>query len=285
MHPAHVDGRIEKFKEELDFFEKLGYDYVEIPVDAVDVIYNGRLYRNRMLELKRILDSHQLKYTVHAPNALDLRDLENQAVQMDLFKASLDFTAEIGSEIFVYHYGKKSDDPKAEVNLKEKILEIANYAQNLGIIVCVENIEIDLVENVVRFVENVNHENVAMTLDLGHAYLAANYFGFDFLDSVRMASHLVKHIHVHDNFGRFEEKRLKGYDQYKLIPYRRLLSLGKGDLHLPPGWGKVPLDDALDILKDYEGVFMMEYHHYRYRMEAKAILEKAEEYVMKHGTK
>ena len=28
---------------------------------------------------------------------------------------------------------------------------------------------------------------------------------------------------------------------------------------------------------------MLEYHHYRYRMEAREILEKAKEYVKKHG--
>jgi len=283
MHPVRINGEIEKFRRELTFFEELGYDYVEIPVDAVDVIYGGKLHGRRMKEVRKILDAYDLKYTVHAPNALDLRDMDNHEVQMDLFKACLEFTAEIGADIFVYHYGKKSENTDVEKKLYDSVLEISDYAEELNVIVCVENIEIDPVSNVVDFVREVNRENIAITLDLGHAYLAANYFGFDFLDSVKTASPLVKHIHVQDNFGRFEEMRLKGYDQYKLIPYRRLVSLGKGDLHLPPGWGRVPLDEAFELLEDYEGVFMLEYHHYRYRMEAREILEKAKEYVRKHG--
>ncbi len=60
-------------------------------------------------------------------------------------------------------------------------------------------------------------------------------------------------VDVTDNFGRFEEARLAGYEQYKLIPYRKLVALGKGDLHLPPGWGEVPTEEGLALLKDYEG--------------------------------
>jgi len=283
MHPMRINGDMEKFKEELIFFEELGYDYVEIPVDAVDVIFEGKLREDRMLKIQKILGFRDLKYTVHAPNALDLRDMDNHDTQFELFKSCLDFTARIGADIFVYHYGRKSKNMNLEEKLYENILRISDYANKLGITICVENIEIDPVNNVIDFVKKVNRENVAMTLDIGHAYLSANYFGFDFLDSVKKASPFVKHIHVHDNFGRFEEMRLKGYDQYKWIPYRRLVALGRGDLHLPPGWGKVPFDDVCEILKDYEGVFMLEYHHYRYRMEADEILEQAREYVKRHG--
>lgn len=158
-------------------------------------------------------------------------------------------------------------------------MEVADYAKGKGVQICVENIEIDTVRNVVQFVEKIAQENVGMTFDFGHAYLASKRFGFDFLESIRLAKPYIHHIHVQDNFGRFEELRLVGYDQYKLIPYRRLLALGKGDLHLPPGWGVVPLAAAFELLQDHEGVFMLEYYHRRYRRQAREILEAARGYV------
>ena len=271
-HPARVEGRIKKLEEDLRFFQDVGYDYVEIPVDAIDVVYRGRLVPQRLRALKALLGDFELAYTVHSPLALDLRDREDHPVQLDLFRASLDFTAEIGARVFVYHYGRKTEDPGLEELLHRGMLEMAAYAAEREVLICVENIEIDTVQNVIDFVRGIGHENVGMTLDLGHGYLAAQRFKFDFLESVRAARPYVRHIHLSDNFGRFEETRLVGYEQYKQIPYRKRLALGKGDLHLPPGWGKVPWEAALGLLEDYEGVLVLEYYHHRYRPEAQRIL-------------
>jgi len=273
-HPARIDGEIRKLEEDLKFFQDVGYDYVEIPVDAIDVVYRGRLLPRRLRALKELLSRFELNYTVHAPLALDLRTREDHELQLELFRASLCFTAEIGAEIFVYHYGRKGSDPDLEELLYQGISEMASYATELGVLICVENIEIDTIQNVVDFVRQVAKESVGMTLDLGHGYLAAGYFGFDFLEAVRQARPYVRHIHVSDNFGRFEETRLVSYELYKQIPYRRRLALGKGDLHLPPGWGEVPWEEALRLLKGYEGVLTLEYYHHRYLPEARDILSR-----------
>lgn len=281
-HPEHTGGEIENLERDLKFFQDVGYEYVEIPVDAVDVVRYGKLVSRQMQELKALLNSLNLKYTVHAPGALDLRDVDNFEVQKELFRACIEFTAQIGAEIFVYHYNQKTQDPNLEQAIHQGMLEISDYAKDKGVQICVENIEIDTVQNVVEFVEKVARENVGMTFDFGHAYLASIRFGFNFLESVRLAKPYIRHIHVQDNFGRFEELRLASYDQYKLIPYRRLIALGKGDLHLPPGWGIVPLDAAIELLENYEGVFMLEYYHQRYRPQAREILETAKGYVRRH---
>jgi len=271
-HPARIDGDIRRLEEDLRFFETVGYDYVEIPVDAVDVIYRGRLLPQRLRLLKRSLQSFDLRYTVHAPLALDLRTREGYELQLELFSSSLEFTREIGAEIFVYHYGRKGDDPELEERLLEGVRRVAARAEELGVAICVENIEIDTIENVVDFVRQVDRGAVGMTLDLGHGYLAASRFGFDFLEAVQAAAPLVRHIHLSDNFGLFEETRLVSYDLYKQIPYRRRLALGRGDLHLPPGWGEVPWEEALRQLGDYRGVLTLEYYHHRYFPEAEDIL-------------
>ena len=282
-HPALIDGEIDKLEQDLRFLQNTGYDYVEIPVEAIDVIYGGKLLPRRMRDLKVLLDSCELRYTVHAPLSLDLRDSENLDVQKKLFKASLDFTEKIGAGIFVYHYERNTQDPRLEDALYQGMLEMADYAHDRKIDICVENIEIDTVQNVVDFVRKVGRNSVGMTLDLGHAYLAANYFGFDFLKAVKSAEPYIRHIHVNDNFGRFEQMRLVSYEQYKLLPYRKQLALGKGDLHLPPGWGEVPWEAALELLDDYEGLLILEYYHHRYRPEAREILESVRACVERHS--
>jgi len=272
-HPARIDGDVRRLEADLKFFQEVGYDYVEVPADAIDVIFCGKLNRRRLRLLKEVLAQFKFRYTLHAPLALDLRARDDYELQLDLFSSSLELAAEIGAEVLVYHYGRKSHDPLLEERLLQGVIQMADYARELGVVICVENIEIDTIQNVVDFVQEVGRENVKMTLDLGHGYLAATRFGFDFLEAVRIAAPLVGHLHLSDNFGHFEETRLTSYELYKQIPYRRRLALGKGDLHLPPGWGKVPWEEALGLLGDYQGVLILEYYHHRYIPEAREILQ------------
>jgi len=277
-----INGEIQKLQENLQYFQDLGYDYVEISIDAVDVIYHGRLNSRRMNDLKSLLNRFDLKYTIHAPRVLDLRDVENLEVQKRIFNECILFGSEIEANIFVYHYGRKTEDEQLEEKLYQSMLEISDFAADYKVQICVENIEIDTVSNVVDFVKRIERENVGITFDFGHAYLASKYFCFNFLKSVEMATPYIKHVHVADNFGCFEEARLLRNEQYKMKKYPGLLQLGQGDLHLPPGWGEVPLDEAFEILEDYKGVFLMEYYSYRYKPYNQEILEAAKGYIKRH---
>lgn len=281
-HPDHINGEIEKLQKDLQYFQDLGYDYAEISADAIDIIYYGKLNLRLLRDLKALLGKFSLKYTLHAPRVLDLRDKANLKIQKEIFKSCILLAAEIGAEIFVYHYGRKSGDSELEEILYHSMLEMTDFAADQEVQICVENIEIDTVANVVEFVKRLRNKNIGMTFDIGHAYLASQYFRFDFLGSVEMARPYIKHLHVADNFGNFEETRLIGYEQYKLKPYPNLLKLGKGDLHLPPGWGEIPLDKVLNMLNDYKGIFMLEYYFHRYKPYNREILKAARECVKEH---
>jgi sugar phosphate isomerase/epimerase len=94
-----------------------------------------------------------------------------------------------------------------------------------------------------------------MTVDFGHAYLTSRYFGDDFLGNIEAAKPYLRHIHIHDNLGIFDTARLKW--QQKSLKQR--LPFGKGDLHLPIGWGEIPFKDVFKILgDDYSGIYMLE---------------------------
>ncbi len=68
---------------------------------------------------------------------------------------------------------------------------------------------------------------------MGHAALAAGFFGFDYLEECAEAAPLVRHVHLHDNLKR----SCSSVDpaNYGDPVY------GVGDLHLPPGYGSIPL--------------------------------------------
>jgi sugar phosphate isomerase/epimerase len=68
---------------------------------------------------------------------------------------------------------------------------------------------------------------------------------------VEKIRNLIAHTHIHDNFGgvvhHFEKQ------QTHQLPF------GRGDSHMPVGWGKIPIHDILKIiLPEYQGLLMME---------------------------
>jgi sugar phosphate isomerase/epimerase len=82
-------------------------------------------------------------------------------------------------------------------------------------------------------VSAVDHPSVGVCLDVGHAALAANAFGFDYFEACAAAAPLVRHLHLHDNL---RKSNLTG-----IPPVSEHTAQGLGDLHLPPGAGDIPL--------------------------------------------
>ena len=307
-HAERIDGDLEVLAHDLAHFQRAGFDYVEIPIHGVDAILNGRLNLRQVRRIKEVLSKFGLRYTVHCSNWLNLMDAEEFELHKSIFQASIDFAGEIGAEILVYHSGRVElgdeylghaaftrellslpdqafilERKKVE---RETLAELADYAQERGVTICVENADprvdeealwelarrvrvkgVDIfyriapggdiaiynyggvIERLVEQVKGVGKENVGITFDFGHAYIASHFYGFDFLASIELAKPLIKHVHVHDNFSRPAgvERR-----QIALIPQ------GKGDLHMPVGWGAIPYREVFSRLKGYDGVILLE---------------------------
>ena len=126
------------------------------------------------------------------------------------------------------------------------------------------------IEDLVDQVKKINRENVGITLDFGHAFLASKYYHFIFLDSVKLALPYIKHVHIHDCFG----KPKLSYEEQDI----NLIQFGIGDLHLPVGWGAIPYNKIFRILKNYQGVLSLELKP-RYKKFYKYSLQKLEELV------
>jgi sugar phosphate isomerase/epimerase len=251
----------ERREEELTFAGRLGYTAVEISMDGTGLVLGGRLLPHTLRDTLAAFAKHEFRYSVHSPSSLDLRDRANREIQMALARSTLDFTKKVGGRVLVLHFEQRSSDPNAEAAFEEAILKLSDQAGD--VLLGIENIEVERIEPVVECVRRINRPNVAMTLDVGHAHLAAAHFRFGFLEAIRSALPHVRHVHVNDNFGRYDPLRLENFTLYRTQTPADTFPLGKGDLHLPAGWGAIPLEKVFDALRGYEGTVI---HEYRYNL-------------------
>jgi sugar phosphate isomerase/epimerase len=97
----------------------------------------------------------------------------------------------------------------------------------------------------------ISRPNVRINLDTGHLYMAAKFYGFDPVDAVTEMAPLIAHAHVHDNFGLSIHHNEK--QQTHLVPF------GRGDAHMPVGWGEIPIGSMLEaFLGGYRGLLITE---------------------------
>jgi len=259
---SRINGDLDLLDTDLAFFEEVGFDYVEIPIHGVDGVVGGEPNLKSIKKVKEALRKHHLKATVHCPDPLNLRERDFELNQK-VFKSSIEFTSGVEAEILVYHAGnlKTSRQILQHQDLarrKEiKALEsLSDFAAERGVQICVENIAHPL-EELVRMVEEVDRENLGIACDFGHAFLFYSACGRErgFLESIEKTAPYLKHIHIHDNFGRLTS----GFATDSLTtPYIDRLPFGEGDLHMPPGMGKIPYDKIIPLIKGYRGVAMME---------------------------
>lgn len=250
-HGGTIDGNLEKFKEEIMYYSECGFDYIELAPHGLDVILNGELNFKRVEETRQILNQFALKYTVHAPNDLNLGDFKRKDIQYRIFEACIEFTSLIGADLIVYHSGvrmpyEEDYDLERIVQIEaSELKELAQKAAKKGIQIAVENAnptprEIfsgknhsygSCIKKLTDQIKSINEDNVGICLDFGHAYLAAKFYKYDFFEAIEYAAPYVNHFHIHDNFGKVMSSNR---------PYMYLYPFGEDDLHLPIGWGEIP---------------------------------------------
>lgn len=272
---VRIDGNLDALKRDLEHYRKINMEAVELPVHGLDAIKNGRLDKRQVKRTKDILNDFDFEYSVHSPNPLNLMDKENLELHISVFRASLEFASEIGSKILVYHSGRFIPEEKFPVNgnfkissdEKQKLLDIEAKSLNRlstdypDIFICLENARpylfhspycyAEKIDALKSQVERVNRNNVRIILDIGHLYMAAKFYDFDPAEAVAEIKDLIAHTHVHDNFGAAVHHYEK--QQTHQIPF------GRGDSHMPVGWGEIPISKILSTyLESYHGILMME---------------------------
>jgi sugar phosphate isomerase/epimerase len=242
---------------DLEALKSAGPDFVEVWPQNLGVILGGSLDTNRLRAVGKSLLEAELAYTVHAPLEVNLMDLTSHGLQRDVLEASLRFARVIEAEVVVCHAGQRVGARDARHSMRDQLSaersglrEAGDLAGELGLTIAVENyypeqpIQRGAVydysvwpSQLAEQISAVDHPAVGICLDVGHAALAANFFGFDLIEECATIASLVRHIHLHDNL---QKTNLTGEPQAS-----EHTVYGLGDLHLPPGKGTIPLEDLL----------------------------------------
>ncbi len=247
-------------RQKLSSLAEAGYDCVEIPLGMLPLIIGGEMRTEVVGFLKSILAGFDFRYSAHSGSGLDLRDIANLEMQKRVLHSSIEACGHLKMSPLVLHFEYETKDLLIEDQFAELHIQAAEFAQKCGVELCIENIEVDRIDPVIDFLNRTNHPNLRMAFDTGHAFLAAGYFHFDFLDALEKSLPFISHIHLSDNNGTFEELRITNRLAYDALSKIRRFAFGRGDVHLPPYWGKIPFDNVFRALKDYSGVFMCEYY-------------------------
>ena len=289
-----VDGRRQVLVDALTQAQDLGFQLAELSIPSLNVIINGELIPQRAEAIKQVIAPFDLRYSVHAPGRTNLAFGRDPELEYRVLEACVRFCHAIDARALVYHSGLQaldaartgmaglpSDEELARGAEREAaaLRRLAPIAADLDVIIGMENGDPHLWEYAVlkregqdsdalaKFharmrtsalagqAEAVNHPNVGITLDLAHLHLATQALGEDYLEAISTAAPWVRHLHINDNFGKLDAG--VDYEGYRL-PY------GEADLHLPPGWGRIPFAEAFARLGDYEGNIVLEIKE-RYR--------------------
>jgi sugar phosphate isomerase/epimerase len=262
-----------------------GFTYVELGAGGLGMVIGGSVQPARIAVLKEALRDSPVRLTLHSSwsrsgRTGNLLDTTSALAQRAGLQADLETAEAIGAEVVVYHagvmmnlYGDGDSFAAGMAAEREELRRLGDQAAERGIMIAVENraptsaviahrsYGLDLVK-VAEQVAEVGHPQVTMCLDTGHAFLAARYLGYDPLSAVRDVAPLVGHIHLSDNFGRVPP--VPGAD------LREMELLGEGDLHLPPGWGTLPLAEVMAVPYPLDPIVVVEIRYVRHYAEALA---------------
>jgi sugar phosphate isomerase/epimerase len=204
----------EPFEEMIEHIPKAETTHIEI----VDEGFHA-LNRQRVSKLKSISESHDLKYSVHAPFAdINIASPSEPMLKAMLkrLKQSIAFAGALNANVWVFHPGLKTGvsmfypdmDWLQNRKTSQLLFKIAN---DYGVKIAVENVPepypflMKSVEDFTKFYEEVN-EDIGFVLDIGHA----NLNGQIELFLTTFADEIV-HVHVSDNDGKDDQHLGIGY--------------------------------------------------------------------------
>jgi sugar phosphate isomerase/epimerase len=219
-----------------------GFTHAELRPVNWSLWVNGRTDKAQVAHVRRVIEplAGQLSFTLHAPYDLNLFDTD--PCQPVLLRETIEVAAVLGAETVTLHPGRlerpsgNCSDPMQSMMARERDILLEVLA---GVVwwrgrVALEtwfasaNVPYSYAvwpRQLVAQVEAINDARVGLCLDTGHVALSARWFGFALGPAVSLLSRHAVQTHVHENFGAMSTARASP-------------ELGRGDLHVPPGWGE-----------------------------------------------
>ena len=301
IDPVRIDGSLTLLEQDLQVYQAIGLNAVELPVHGLDAIFNGTLNPDRTRQVMALLSNFDFSYSIHSPNPVNLMDTRDPGLHKAVLLASLEFARQIHASVVVVHSGRFIPEeefnvtPARSLTVSEQTRMLENEARRLqeiaghypDILIALENARPYLSQSPYTYAERleplkeqilrVNRDNVKINLDFGHLFMASRFYQFDPVEAVKQIQDLVVHTHVHDNFGGVVHHWEK--QQTHQLPF------GKGDSHMPVGFGKIPIQAILNLLlPDYDGLLIMELRS-RYLPDTQTSLDNLSALVKACGTK
>lgn len=205
-HPSFKTS-IEEF---LNFASEVKVEVVEIKLDRMELLsFLHSPSSSKKDKVKKLLDCHDFKYSVHAPyigvNLASLNPSIRKASEK-LIAKTVDFAHEINAELVVTHVGRLSKDypiefvEKSMNNAITSLRRVKKRSEDFGLILTIENDhkaeDYVLAGDVQQIAYLINKIDCKLTFDVGHA----NTFG-NLEEYARVFSEYIVNIHLHDNNG------------------------------------------------------------------------------------
>ncbi len=203
-----------------------------------------------------VIDSYDVKISIHSP----LSDINiasyNEAMRrssVSQIKNSIDLASSMELGIVVVHpghipiLGKKFEDNIMKNNI-ESLGECSKYADDSGVMLCVENmpnIEGLLCKDLNQLDRIVEELKTYITLDVGHAH------NMKIPVSEMLRSPRIKHIHLSDNDGSFDNHNALGSANidFKSL-FKELRRIGYGGILVVEVKDPQSVFESLDFLKN-----------------------------------
>ncbi len=206
---------------------------------------NHAIDEETLPKIKDILSSYSFEYTVHSPfSDINISSL-NKSIRKESIrqvKYSIFAVNEIGAKVMTFHPGRHSAATSKTRDKTKKILfdslkEISNYNKDYEVPIALENMPDTFIttmrvsQEVLEVLENKQLSGIKHTMDVGH--LETN--NVDIGKYIHDLKKYLIHMHLHDNFGEF-------------------------DNHLPLGEGNINFPQIFKALKeiDYSGRIILE---------------------------
>ncbi len=202
-------------------FSNLFRGLQEVTVDYVELIDDGwhRLNQKRVEKLKKIGESQNLIYTLHAPFAginiaTPAKDL--RAFIFNRLEKSMIFAKHLSCNLMVFHPGLRTGisgfypamDWKINIQSVRKLLSLSRKHEiEIAIENCPEPFGF-LVKNVEQFSQFFDElgEDIGLVLDIGHSNISSQTHEF-----IEAFGEKIVHVHAHDNDGKHDSHLGVGY--------------------------------------------------------------------------
>jgi len=237
-----MNSPVQPVLKELEDFALLGFDYMELTMDAPEAHYS-RIDRERD-SLMTALDRLGMGIACHLPTFVSTADLTEGLRKASLNEviASLEVAAELKPLRIVLHPSRIGGlaglvmDQAVQYSM-DSLEAIVERADQLGLTLCLENMfpQNGLLVDPDEFVPIFKRfPNLKMTFDTGHAHIADNT-GSKSIEFIEKFGDHIGHVHASDNFG-------------------------AQDNHLPMGTGTIDFPAIVRALKGikYNGTITLE---------------------------